>query len=403
MSASRALPDLSALRLFAAPTGGGADASDSSDDDDEARKRQKVDSTSYILAKRAYTFTFKKQLSESGVGIPDCKLTFRVYRCKQPWYAAEAMRPIAGIDYGDYRSKVEERKDEDADWICIVLHERATKYGPLSTWAIAVELNGNVTGRKFLPAFSAKWRRGEICEGHKHIVAKYLVATDMILRDVLREEPAPALDDLLGGIRDEFRASKNHTKMVLLEDDTAISDNMESSFLLKEYAALMKKVAANDGKNLPEVVNGGAPIAADDIPTYVAVAAVHVAIKLLWRAPYYKRLGACEEGKDTVFTLEGAAKEYGIDLPKHPLVKMWIEKLEAQAEERPDEWPQIQSDADSLPHLPTPCAGWEEPTNPHFSLVLVNGSDSKCDDTVTDRLVSAGLVTFPNNGSVQSF
>ena len=398
MSASRALPDLSALRLFAAPTGGGADASDSDDDDEEARKRQRVDPASYILAKRTYTFTFGKQLSESGVGIPDCKLTFRVYRCKQPWYAAEAMIPIAGIDYRGYRNKAEA---QETDWICIVLYERPTKYGPSSTWAIAVELNGHVEGRKFLPAFSAKWRRGEICEGHKHIVAKYLVATDMILRDVLHGEPAAALKDLLEGIRDDFKTNRNHTKMVLLEDDTAISDDMESSFLRNEYAALMKKVEENEGKNLPEVVAGEKPITANDIPAYVAAAAVRVAIKLLWRAPYYKRLGAREGDDDAALTLKRSAEEYGKNLPKEPLVQIWMLKLQEQAKEHPNEWVAKQSDVDFLPDLHPPDDGWPEPYSPHFSLVLLNPRDAE--HTVTDQLVSAGLVTYPNSGSVQSF
>lgn len=405
MSASRALPDLSALRLFAAPTGGGCDVSDSSDDDD-TRKRQKVDPASYILATREYTFTFGKQFSASGVGIPDCPLTFRVYRCKRPWdlAAVNAMMPIATIDYRGYARDVKAYKNEDADWICIVLHERENPLSLLSTWAIAVELNGKFTCSEFLPAFSAKWRRGEICKGHKHIVAKYLVATDIILRTVLRGEPptprdAP-LDDMLADIRDEFHESKNDTKKVYLAEDTAISDDMQSSFLLKAYAALMNKVVANGGKNLPEVVAGGAPIAADDISSYVAAAAVNVAIKLLWRAPYYKRLGASEESPLPEFTLEGAAKEYGIDLPRHPLVKMWIEKLEAQAEAHPDKWYAKQSDVDFLPHLPTPCAGWEDAINPHFSLVLVNPADAE--STVTDRLVTDGLVTVPDIVSVRS-
>jgi len=401
MSASRALPDLSALRLFAAPTGG-CDVSDS--DDDDTRKRQKVDPSSYILAKREYTFTFGRALSASGVGIPDCVMTFRVYRCKQPWYATEAMMPIANIDYRGYRSDVEVYKNEDADWICIVLHERENTYGLLSTWAIAVELNGKFTCSEFLPAFSAKWRRGEICGGHKHIVAKYLVATDIILRDVLRPSSTqrdPSWRDMLADIRDTFHESKNDTKKVFLADDTAISDDMESQFLLDAYAALMNKVAANGGKNLPEVVAGGAPIAADDISSYVAAAAVNVAIKLLWRAPYYKRLGASEEGNDPEFTLEGAAKEYGIDLPKHPLVKMWIEKLEAQAEAHPKEWVAIQSDVErGLPHLPTPCAGWDDAINPHFSLVLVSPADAE--STVTERLVADGLVNVPDMVSVRS-
>ena len=235
-------------------------------------------------------------------------------------------------------------------------------------------------------------------------MAKYLVATDVILRDVLRPSPTPrdpSWRDMLADIRETFEASKNHTKKVFLADDTAISDDMESQFLLKAYAALMTKVIANGGKNLPEVVAGGAPIAADDIPSYVAAAAVNVAIDLLWRAPYYKRLGASEEGNDPEFTLEGAAKEYGIDLPKHPLVKMWIEKLETQAKEHPDKWLAKQSDVEGdLPHLPTPCAGWDDAINPHFSLVLVNASDAE--STVTERLVADGLVNVPDMVSVRS-
>ena len=149
------------------------------------------------------------------------------------------MMPIATIDYRGYSRDVEVYKNEDADWICIVLHEREKPLSLLSTWSIAVELNGKFTCDEFLPAFSAKWRRGEICGGHKHMVAKYLVATDVILRDVLRPSPTPrdpSWRDMLADIRETFEASKNHTKKVFLADDTAISDDMESQFLLKAYA-----------------------------------------------------------------------------------------------------------------------------------------------------------------------
>ena len=388
MSASRALPDLSALRLFAAPTGG----RESDNGGGDAPKRARVDPDSLISKRRKYTFTFAKQLSATGLSVPDCVLTFRVYRCKRPWQAEPAMIPIAKIDFRGYRAEVSDFGNEDADWICIVLNERAQTFGPLSTWAIAVELNGNGTCYKFLPAFSAKWRRGEICAGHKHIVAKYLVATDIILRNVLRLEPLTpggvSLDDMLANIRDEFDESGSNKKKVFLADDTAISDPMESRFLLEAYAALIK-----------ERVDNQEPLNVGDIPSYVAVALVNVAFKLLWRAPYYQRLGAREDKDDPETTMEGAAKWFANDMRDHEDVREWIGKLQAQAEERSEEWPQIQSDADALPRLPTPCGEWEEPPNPHFSLVLVNGSGD-APGTVTERLVDDGLVTRPVSMSV---
>lgn len=395
MSASRALPDLSALRLFATPTGGReSDNGDSGGGD--APKRARVDPASLILEWREYTFTFAKQRLETGLSVPDCKLTFRVYRCKRPWQAVEALMPIAKIDFRGYTYEYVHFDNEDADWICIVLHERAQRYGPLSTWAIAVELNGNRTCDEFLPAFSAKWRRGEICAGHKHIVAKYLVATDIILRSVLRLEPLTPggvpLDDMLKDIREKFDKSGNITKRVFLADDTAISDPMESRFLLEAYAALIE-----------ERVREKQRLNVDDIRSYVATAAANVGVKLLWRAPYYQRLGACEDGNDPEFTMEGAVRCFANEMIDHEIVKEWIEKLHAQAEERPHEWPEIQSDADALPRLPTPCQGWEVPLNPHFSLVLVNGcSDGKCDGTVTERLVAKELVTSPTSASVRT-
>ena len=198
------LPNLSRLSLR--PTGGGFDDEPApkrlcreesedtvlSDDDEEGEFELPVEEG------KAKVYTFRWPSEERDK--PDCVLRF-VAECMQtPWRTIDTEV--------DFKLQEDDRKNEVV-WLHISLASMQAEYSQQGSWAIAVPLlksrtrthgeprtalQALINRNEPLEAFAAKYEAGRECVGHRRLVARYLIATDYILNDLLPGAPAIAVE-----------------------------------------------------------------------------------------------------------------------------------------------------------------------------------------------------------------
>jgi hypothetical protein len=256
---------------------------------------------------KAKIYTFRWPFE--GGDKPDCVLRF-VAECRQtPWRTLDTEVDFKQQDYDN----------SEVVWLHISLASTQTRYSERGGWAIAVPLlksptrthgeprtalEALINRNEPLEACAAKYEAGQECVGHGRLVARYLIATDYILNDLLPGAPA-----------------------VAVERDIAIADRFEPAKLLQHYQ-----------EQLPAV--GG------DVDKALAAAYFAAAAASYWRSRYYQTLGAHayfvkDSGKvlRDDEAIQAAVVEMVVRMRANPVLQRWREEVKALAQQQPPQPP----------------------------------------------------------------
>jgi len=270
---------------------------------------------------KAKIYTFRWPFE--GGDKPDCVLRFVAECLQTPWRTLDTEVDFKKQDYDN----------SEVVWLHISLASTQTRYSERGGWAIAVPLlksptrthgeprtalEALINRNEPLSACAAKYEAGQECVGHRRLVARYLIATDYILNDLLPGAPA-----------------------VAIERDIAIADRFEPAKLLEHYQ-----------EQLPAV--GG------DVDKALAAAYLATAAASYWRSRYYQTLGAhAYFVKDSGVVLhddeaiQAAVLEMVGRMRANPVLQRWREEVKAAAAQQPPQPPGLPKKQSTYEYWPT--------------------------------------------------
>ena len=291
---------------------------------------------------KVYEFRWRSEERDK----PDCELRFVAECLQTPWRTLDT-------DV-DFKLQEDDRKNEVV-WLHISLASKQKYYSDQGSWAIAVPLVDSPTRRHAdkrealqaliakgepLEAYAAKYEAGRECVGHRRLVARYLIATDYILNDLLPGAPA-----------------------IAVEQDIAIADRFEPAKLLDYYKEHLQATGGDVNKALD------AAYFATDEASY-------------WRSRYYQLLGAnAYFEKDGVKlhddeAIRAAVIEMVVRMRANPVLQRWREEVKAAAAQQPPQPP-------GLPKKQSTHEYWPTAYGVRFRMPLTGARE---------RLVAAGRV-----------